>query len=216
MTITKALPGEVHTIKVDVDRWRHGLPEDAWPEGFATGAKVWRRDVFDVADRWRLGAASALQLTSAVLAWGHGITGYGRSRAAHVLNQDPEGVRLSASLKGLRQESPSEADLLEAYKQFFAGPNHLERLGPAFFTKIIYFAGYRRGAGGVQPLILDRIVAGRLPDKAGAANRYSWGWFPNTWLDYLRWAAKQSARAEYNSEPDHVEMDLFNGVRAAY
>ena len=212
VTSTKALPGEVCAITVDVDRWRSALPETAWPEGFAADSKVWRQDVFDVAERWRRGEATALQLAAASLAWGLGITGYGRRRTRDVLDQDPDGSRLAISIEGLRDERPTEADLLDAYERLFRGVGHVRGLGPAFFTKIIYFAGYRRGVGGLQPLILDKVVAERLPDDAGGANRHESGWWPSTWRDYLYWAAKQAERPAYCGEPDHVEMDLFNGV----
>jgi hypothetical protein len=212
VTTTKALPGEVRAITVDIGRWRPALPESAWPEGFAADSTVWRQDVFDVAERWRRREATALQLASAALAWGFGVTGYGRWRTRSVFGQDPGGLRLADSIGGLRGECPTEADVLDAYERFFKGPGHLAGLGPSFFSKIIYFAGYRRGAGGVQPLILDKVVAGRLPGEAGAANRYDSGWWPSTWRDYLYWAAKQATRPEYNGEPDHVEMDLFNGI----
>jgi hypothetical protein len=44
--------------------------ETAWPEGFAADSRVWRQDVFDVAERWRRGEATELQFASASLAWG--------------------------------------------------------------------------------------------------------------------------------------------------
>jgi hypothetical protein len=101
--------------------------------------------------------------------------------------------------------------LLDAYDRFRFS-NHLRGLGPAFFTKILYFVGYRRACGGIQPLILDRVVAGRLPDSAGPANRYSTGWSSSTWHSYLRWAASQAVRPGYQNEPDHVEISLFRGT----
>lgn len=54
----------------------------------------------------------------------------------------------------------------------------------------------------MQPLILDRVVAGQLPAKAGAGRRNDWS--SEEWLAYLRWAAEQ-ARVR-GVEPDAVEM----------
>lgn len=159
MVDERALPGERQSIAVDSARWQQALPAGAWPDRFAETPRIWRRDVFAVADRWRRGDASATQLASAAMAWGHGIRGYGRSRAAYVLNQDPHGTRVAAALDPLRAHQPSQSDLLGAYETLFAGPGHLHRLGPAFFTKIIYFAGYRRG----EPLS-DRLA---YPHLAG-------------------------------------------------
>jgi hypothetical protein len=75
-----------------------------------------------------------------------------------VLDQDPTVRGRRSRLRGLRDERPTEADLLNAYERLVKGPGRVSGLGPAFSTKIIYFAGYRRGAGGLQPFILDKVV----------------------------------------------------------
>lgn len=204
------LPDE-RPIPVHAERWRKALPAGAWPAGFAEGNTAFRADVFDVADRWRNGAASTVHLVTAALAWGHGIRGYGRYRTRQVLAQDPNGTRLDAALEALRTPKPSPDALLDAYDHF-RSTHRLRGLGPAFFTKILYFAGYRHGRGGIQPLILDKVVAGRLPDEAGPANRYTTQWASSTWHAYLRWAAAEAARPEFGGRPELVEMSLFNGT----
>lgn len=88
--------------------------------------------------------------------------------------------------------------------------HHVRGLGPAFFTKLIYFAGYRRGAGGVQPLILDKQVALRLPADAGPSRRREGGWPSSEWVEYLQWAAGQAKRTTFGGEPERVEMALFS------
>ncbi|MCX5069463.1 hypothetical protein OOJ91_26810 [Micromonospora lupini] len=202
-----ALPGE-RPITVHVDRWRAGLPADAWPDGFPTSGDVWRRDVFAVADAYRGGSASARQLLAAVLIWGYGPIGYGPWRAATSLGGDPTGQRLAAALDEVSTSPSDEAVLRTAYRRFRdPGQARLPWLGPAFFTKVLYFVGYRPGAGGVQPLILDRVVAGRLPAEAGITRRN--GWSSEEWLAYLRWAADQ-ARSR-GIEPDEVELAVFQG-----
>ncbi|MEW2331001.1 hypothetical protein AB0880_24730 [Micromonospora chersina] len=75
-----------------------------------------------------------------------------------------------------------------------------------FFMKLLYFAGYRRGAPGRQPLILDSVVRRRLPVDAGV--RRESGWVSEKRLDYLGWAADQAHRR--GIEPDEVEMALFH------
>jgi hypothetical protein len=205
----RALPGE-DPIAVDADRWCAGMPGNAWPDDFATSGTVWRRDVFDVADQWRAGRVSVVQFAGAVLAWGYGTVGYGPHRTRRVLSADPKGARLHAALQGLQDDQVSLATPLDSYERFRT-TSKLKWLGPAFFTKIIYFAGYRRGRGGVQPLILDRVVAGRLPNEAGPANRFIANWWTSTWRDYIVWAAEQARRSRFSDEPDHVEMDLFSG-----
>ena len=74
-------------------------------------------------------------------------------------------------------------------------------------TRLLYFAGYRRGGTGVQPLILDEIIARRLPRDAEVSSPASRG-SSLEWVRYLVWAAAQAAEDE---EPDRVEMDLAAG-----
>ncbi|MET7372387.1 hypothetical protein [Micromonospora arida] len=197
------LPGERAPVAVNVDRWRAGLPSDAWPEGLPATGELWRRDVFAVADAYREGPASPRQLLTAVLAWAYGPIGYGPWRAARSLDADPEGKRLAYALEEVSTPAPDEDALRTAYRRF-RDPDHarLPWLGPGLCTKVLYFVGYRRGVGGVQPLILDRVVAGQLPAEAGVGRRN--GWSSEEWLAYLRWAAGQ-ARVR-GVEPDAVEM----------
>ena len=49
------LPGERAPVTVNVDRWRAGLPPDAWPDGLPASGEIWRRDVFAVAEAYRAG-----------------------------------------------------------------------------------------------------------------------------------------------------------------
>ncbi|MEU7651730.1 hypothetical protein AB0C44_04490 [Micromonospora taraxaci] len=199
---------EQHPVNVKVDRWRAGLPPDAWPDMLPASGEMWRRDVFAVADAYRAGDASPRQLLTAVLVWAYGPIGYGPWRATRSLDADPNGKRLAYALEEM--SAPDEAQLRSAYRRFLDPDQaRLPWLGPGLFTKVLYFAGYRRGAGGVQPLILDRAVAGGLPAEAGVARQS--GWSSEEWLAYLRWAAEQSRVR--GVEPDAVEMALPRGAQ---
>ncbi|MBM0204790.1 hypothetical protein JNW90_18185 [Micromonospora sp. STR1s_5] len=202
------LPGERTPVTVNVDRWRAGLPPEAWPDSLPASGELWRRDVFAVADAYRAGSASPRQLLTAVLVRAYGPIGYGPWRAARSLDADPDGKRLAYALKEVSAPAPDEAALSTAYRRF-GDPDHarLPWLGPGLFTKVLYFAGYRRGVGGVQPLILDRVVASHLPAEAGVGRRN--GWSSEEWLAYLRWAAEQSRVR--GVEPDAVEMAVVGG-----
>lgn len=204
MVHRELLPGEKRPIKVREATWRDSLPADAWPAGFAEGDAATRSDVFEVASAWRQGSASSRQFVTAALAWGYGPTGYGRWRTRRTLAADPDGIRLQYLLEPLMGETLPAGTLDSVYEAFFARPR-LPWLGPAFFTKLIYFAGYRRGVGGVQPLILDRVVAGRLPAEVGVRST-TWQWTSAEWMRYITWAANQE-----RDEPDEVEMALFSG-----
>ncbi|MGK5738573.1 hypothetical protein [Micromonospora sp. URMC 103] len=234
-----ALPREPAPVTVRIDRWLTVLPPDAWPVGFPKTGAVWRRDVFAVADAWRAGEASPRQLLSAVLMWGYGPIGYGPWRAARSLEADPEGKRVAYALADLRVPELDEDVLRTAYRRLRdPKESRLPRLGPAMVTKLLYFAGYRRGgapgsaagavaagtvaaaaavapgaavAGHLQPLILDSVVARRLPAEAGV--RRESGWVSEEWLAYLRWAADQAHRR--GVEPDEVEMAVAQGQQPA-
>ncbi|WFE50079.1 hypothetical protein [Micromonospora sp. WMMD1155] len=198
---------EHHPVTVRVDRWRAGLPPDAWPDLLPASGEIRRRDVFAVADAHQAGEASPRQLLTAVLAWAYGPIGYGPWRATRSLDADPDGKRLAYAL----EEAPDEARLRSAYHRFLDRDQaRLPWLGPGLFTKVLYFAGYRRGVGGVQPLILDRVVAGGLPAEAGVVRRN--GWSSEEWLAYLRWAAEQAQVR--GVEPDAVELALPRGAQA--
>ena len=200
VTEARALPNEPF-VKIDPDRWRPALPADVWVAGFPAG-NVLRADVFDLAGRWRLGEVPSRSLLAAACAWGYGPVGYGLHRTRTALANDPDGALLDRALAALRADLPGEDDLQRAYAAFRTAA-HVRGLGPSFFTKVLYFAGYRRGIGGVQPLILDKVIATRLPPEAGVTSKV-FRWRSTEWMSYLRWAAGQGP------EPDHVEVALFN------
>lgn len=205
----KLLPGET-AIPVDAPRWRDALPAGTWPDGFADSGKATRADVFAIAGRWRDGAVPATQLATAALAWGFGVRGYGPFRTGRVLAQDPAGTRFAGALANLRADEVTPDALVDAYGRFHTS-HRMRGLGPAFFTKILYFAGYRRDRSGPQPLILDSVVARRLPEDAGPARKYAHGWTSSTWHAYLLWAENEAARPVFANQPDHVEISLFTG-----
>ena len=153
-----------------------------------------------------------MQLVTAALAWGYGVRSY---RPHQILANDPTGARLDRILHQLQAGDITPDTLVDTYDRFHR-TDHLHGLGPAFFTKILYFAGYRRthsrNHSGIQPLILDSVVAGRLPDQAGPANQYTTGWTSSTWHRYLHWAANQARRPAYRNEADLVELSLFTGT----
>ena len=109
-TENAALPGERAPVIVNVDRWRAGLPPDAWPDTFPANGEIWRRDVFAVADAYRAGSASACQLLTAVLVWGYGPIGYGPWRTARSLDcrsgRQTPGVRAGRGFHARRRTRP--------------------------------------------------------------------------------------------------------------
>jgi hypothetical protein len=198
-------------ITVPVDRYRRVcMARDSWPEGWPD---IWRRagflsrsDIFDVAARWREQQAPARHVLGATLAWGFGNTNYGGKRTELILAPTDLDRRLATGLTPLANRLPTQQNLLEAYRAFNRGPAQLPWFRAPFFTKLLYLSGYRRGEGGLQPLILDSVVGHQLPSEVAIRRpikRHSPAWTAREWLAYLEWAAAQG------TEPDHVEIQLF-------
>lgn len=206
MDRTRALPGEDRPVPIPIAKWRSSLPDDAWPPGFPKSGHVWRQDVFDVADRWRTAGATARQLLAATLMWTYGEQSGGRRRAVRALAGDPSGALLESALLELRRDQPTMSGLRGAYLALRTHAR-LPELDSDTCTRLLYFAGYRRGQGGVQPLILDELIVRRVPRDSGVSSEASRG-SSLEWVRYLVWAAAQAGK---DVEPDRVEMDLAAG-----
>jgi hypothetical protein len=191
----------------EVAKMHHAWPS-GWPESWRQTGRLWRADVFDVAASWRTGALPPRQLLTAVCAWGNGPRGYGPWRTAKALGAVDLDRRLSA-LDPLRSEVIGHGDLIDAYEAFMSfSRSRLPWFRVPFITKLLYFAGYRRNRENLQPLILDSVVARRLPDKVGVripVSRRIPQWTSAEWMQYLRWAKDEAG----GGEPDGVEMRLF-------
>lgn len=198
-----------------MDAWPTGWP-DAWQEP----GVVWRDDVFRVAAAWQAGDAPARHLLTAALVWGYGSTNYGPHRMGVTLAAKDLDDRLDRALAPLRgPDLASIPDLFDAHRRFSSYSDcRLPSLGPAFFTKVLYFAGYRRGQRGVQPLILDDRVVGQLPVQDWPEMQRSRGravgrlrpaseWISPRWLAYCNWAWQQATVR--GKQADEMEMNLF-------
>lgn len=211
---TWALTGEPFHISYNEKYRTTAEPLGAWPSGWPdqllAPGQVWRADVLALSARWQRDEIPTRELLTAVLMWGHGRNGYGPWRTAKSLAASDLDTRLQ-HLDALRAPEPGDDALTETYRAF-NNPKiaRLPLMRAPFFTKLLYFAGYRRGAGGVQPLILDSVVANALPlevDIRRPVGRNSPPWTSAEWLIYLRWAAAQPD----GEEPDTVETRLFAG-----
>jgi hypothetical protein len=202
----RALPGEGACTRLDAGRWRAALPEDAWPPDFPVDGEVWRRDVFAVANRWRLHRATSRQLLAATLMWSIGSAKHARRQATRILADDPFGHRLDTALGRLRSDAPTISEMRSAFLRLRTDCR-LEHLDSDGVTRLLYFAGYRRGGPGVQPLILDSAIAALIPPEARVSSDANRG----TSLEWIRWICWAAAQAGDEFEPELVEMDLAAG-----
>lgn len=198
------------SIPFDRARWLPLLPDPGWwaPDlddcpTIAGRQRVDRRTIFAVAHRADT-SEGRRHLLTATLAWGAGTKARSVTRCAKIFaGSDAAGridKRLASALEILRSRTAVEA--------YYALNNddHIPCLGPAFFTKVLYFAGHERATGPHRPLILDRLVALALREHTGDAWPTS-GW-RTPWYDrYVTVAHELADRA--GVLPDQIEAALF-------
>jgi hypothetical protein len=207
-----------HSVKFSVSAW-HGLP--SLPDLILNRGCISRGDVLDIGEQARTGKLSPLVLLAASFAWGTGMTGYGPHRYREII--DAAESRLEPSLQKALDAaccSRDSSNPIAGYAQLYGGYarnasdratpgqepwSRLHGLGPAFFTKFLYFAV--PGA-----LILDNNVAKAVHDLSNLPNLVtddgqSVAWTPYRYAVYLHWM-RQTAEA-VGVWPAMLELTLF-------
>ncbi|MEU2261358.1 hypothetical protein ABZ557_13975 [Streptomyces sp. NPDC019645] len=199
-------------IPFDPDRWLPLLPAaNWWPEELDACERIgrWprvdRRTVFEIARRSDI-AEGRRHLLVAALVWGTGTKAQSVTRRARIFAESPERdieACLATVLDVLRDEGA-----VAAYSAFRNG-QRIQFLGPAFFTKVLYFAGYESPAGVHRPLILDSVVSRAL--RSTSADGITWpghGWTTEKYAQYLSVVHEHAEAAD--TLPDQVEAALFS------
>ncbi|MFI5649271.1 hypothetical protein [Kitasatospora sp. NPDC051705] len=198
-------------IPFDKNRWIPLLPDATWwpPElndcpRVARWPRVDRRTVFSIA--CRAGTAETNRhLLVAALVWGTGTKARGVQRRgqifAHISAAEFD-ARLGAALTALREKGAAEA--------YWALNNDhkIPHLGPAFFTKVLYFAGGGAVPGPHRPLILDSFVSSVLKELELVDERWpDSGWKTNQYRQYL--GVVHDLARQRSVRPDQIEVALF-------
>jgi hypothetical protein len=84
----------------------------------------------------------------------------------------------------------------------------VDGLGPAFFTKFLYFVGYDHTPEGPRPLILDQYVAKGLNDIRGHGWRTT-GWTADQYAAYLDWANGEAIGPGSIQSEDEAEFRIW-------
>jgi hypothetical protein len=203
------------SIPFDRERWLAHLPDATWwPVRLDTCPRVGR---WPQVDRHTvLGMAEAAgtvegrrHLLVAALVWGTGTKVRSVNRRGRIF-EEPSAEqldhRLGAVVTMLRQEGAVAA--YEACR----GSLRTAHLGPAFFTKFLYFAGYHESAGPYRPLILDSVVSQALKHHGiVAANWPLNGWSTRQYAQYLDIVHRQAESA--GASPHRVEAAWFTSGR---
>ncbi|BBH69407.1 hypothetical protein ACTI_60920 [Actinoplanes sp. OR16] len=183
-----------HTISVYPDKWT-GF-------GLTLPASVSRAHVAAVTD--------PLELLKTSFAWGSGTRqAYGPHRLGEIL-VDAQPAKLDAATAALQKDGP-----VAAYRVLLSGEHKIAGLGPAFFTKFLYFTDS-------SALILDKQLAAamrRFWERRHTAGDPDpeWLWRPPTWSSYryhvyLAFMTMAAARLSDSSEAwttDLIERLLF-------
>jgi hypothetical protein len=200
-----------HTIGL-VQTWK--VEESPLAVEFKTRGSISRRDLFALTQQVRDGQGSWTHLLINTFGWGWGGTSLGPSRLARVLeSNDPQTIEnnLAKAVATLATSGAVAAywDLNNSSRYY------LKHLGPAFFTKFLYFAAEESPRTAPRPLILDKIVAGRVNALIGRRGRLATGgWTTRDYAFYLalmdRLAKHLNARDATDSwTTDAVELGIF-------
>ncbi|MFF8431685.1 hypothetical protein ACF07Y_42460 [Streptomyces sp. NPDC016566] len=220
-------PG-AHTVRYTPRRWAQITP---WPKVLAPtsaggDAAVSRAEVTSaVTDA--LQREAFREALVATYVWGKGKRGTpggsGPATLHKILAFDNLDTALAAAVTALREHGAPQA--------YAALKGQAPGLGPAFFTKFLYFAGLAlEPVPGMRPLILDQVLARRLRQMAAAVGRESghdpdgsiaaWVWSDGNWtphryrvyISFMHAAADQLAAHEgwpSGAAPDLLECALF-------
>lgn len=154
-----------------------------------------------------------------VLAWGSGRSRRNNRARIASLSAEKNADLLSTALEHARAGRTAEAYACLIRR----GGGKIDRLGPAFFTKLLYFAG--AGEASHPCLILDARVAASLHAAGWSGLRrtrtrgggwsYSYNWHTATYVAYCdllrRWADEESQRLGHEVGGDEIEVALFRG-----
>lgn len=205
-------------IIVDLTYWNslldqfglHGGPIEALHDGVSTSngtCGIAREDIFQLGPI--KDADSALRVLWFALAWGSGKKVRLSHKRLSSIHDNPQCVDQLVAAASYATSSPQAAyEVLHRN-----GKSLIKYLGPAFFTKYLYFAG--RGAASHPSLILDSRVASALRHRHGWKTLGTRGnWPSDTYARYCdllqRWAAEESERIGREIAADEIERFLFD------
>jgi hypothetical protein len=167
--------------------------------------------------------ATYLRFLWHVLAWGSGTSRRHNGERIEAFASADARMRNVKLLRNAAHHARDRQNPRDAYSCLIRkGGGKIPGLGPAFFTKFLYFVG--AGDPAHSCLILDSRVAeslflagwDTLPryERDGKWN-YSYNWHTDTYVGYCdllrQWAVGAGTRLGYEVSPDEIERALFDG-----
>lgn len=139
------------------------------------------------------------------MVWGHGVSGYGAYRTAVVLSghKQPLGIPADGEVVGRLAKAAELAagtDRSESFR-YLANEGRVPGLGPAFYTKWLYFSSATEGHHAASALpILDAVVQKFLWSDAGVKLRTGRTVDYATYVDLLTCWGNDSGRSAVQVE----------------
>lgn len=166
-----------------------------------------RDDVFRIA----ADESEHRELHTAVAAyvWGLGKNAYSIGRMVRAFTANAETVEDNLRKAAALQASEGTVAAYEALRQ--GGALNTKHMGPAYFTKFLFFVGGRNPAGdGLRPLVLDSRVATALRARGIFGSKVGSGdWSSELYRRFLVYCQEQNPH-----DPEAVEAELFTEGRA--
>jgi hypothetical protein len=197
-------------IKIRKDSWSHTeILGDAAKE-FEDKGNITRGDI--IANFTNENSSDREKLAWAFM-FGYGKVGYGPSRLEAVLREERLDDRLARVRDLLHLTGP-----MVAYAEML---DLIPGLGPAFFTKYLYFEHAAKGPGdNPHALILDQVLASKMSaiacragHKAGIPQSHelaNWLWKGPAWSRFRYACYLQFMNSQKDMQPDLLELLLFN------
>ncbi|WP_422733381.1 hypothetical protein ACN26Y_21455 [Micromonospora sp. WMMD558] len=194
---------ERQTTEFDPQLWQDALSADSrwWPRELEEAGSTIDRTLVHVIGRRATEPVAAAHTFVAATVWGSGNRRIRLRTRSWADAFEVVANRLAAAARLLQDEGP-----FPAYAALLPGGRlYVNGVGPSFFTKFLYFAGYLSAVDQLRPLIFDRVVRDALRMLCGLDLRGNSVADYETYLELARnWAQ------EWQTEPDVVERVLFD------
>ncbi|USA02728.1 hypothetical protein NCG97_21945 [Streptomyces lydicamycinicus] len=198
-------------VSFNPDQWITRLPNDEWwPKRLddlpcvGRWPAVDRRTVFHMAEDANT-SEGRRELLMAALVWGTGTKAREVARRARIFRENDLDW-LDERICSAKAEV-DRGDPVAAYRVLNDRYARVKHFGPAFFSKLLYFATAGCISGGHWPLIIDSNVALALNELSAQEWRVDERWDSGKYTSYLELAHLWAE--QWGTEPDVVERRLF-------